>query len=100
VVPGRLDQGVRGQYHLALLELGCEAYSLTGDGNIGWVRSGTVEGQHVGVGDNVAGFASNAIESTQGPHPDVAYSWYVDYLEWIRDTAHPVLGPIVPSARS
>jgi hypothetical protein len=25
----------------------------------------------------------------------VAYSWYVDYLEWIRDTAHPVLGPIV-----
>ena len=74
---------------------GDEAYSLTGDGNIGWVRSGTVEGQQVGVGDNVAGFANNAIESAQGPHPDVAYSWYVDYLEWIRDTAHPVLGSMV-----
>jgi thiosulfate dehydrogenase (quinone) large subunit len=74
---------------------GDEAYSVTGDGNIGWVRSGTVDGQEVGVGDNVAGFASNAIESAQGPHPDVAYSWYVDFLEWIRDTAHPVFGPLV-----
>ena len=28
---------------------GDDAYSLTGDGSIGWIRSGTVEGQHTGV---------------------------------------------------
>ena len=78
---------------------GNQAYSLTGDGNIGWVRSGTVvsNGQEVvrGVGDGVAGFAQGAIAASEGPHPDVAYSWYVNFLEWIRDTAHPVLGPLV-----
>jgi thiosulfate dehydrogenase [quinone] large subunit len=63
-------------------------YSITGDGNVGWIRS---EGD-VGVGDSVAGFATGAIESAEGPHPDVAYSWYVDFLEWVRDTAHPVIG--------
>lgn len=54
---------------------GDDAYSLTGDGNIGWIREGTVDGQRV--------------------EPDVAYSWYVDFLEWIEKTAHPVLGPLV-----
>lgn len=74
-------------------------FSLTGTGNIGWIRSGTVvrEGvdQAVGVGDSVAGFASGAIAASEGPHPDVAYSWYVNFLEWIRDSAHPVIGPLV-----
>jgi thiosulfate dehydrogenase [quinone] large subunit len=70
---------------------GDDAYSLTGDGNVGWVRS---EGD-TGVGDAVAGFAQGAIENAEGPHPDVAYSWYVTFLEWIRDTAHPVFGPMV-----
>ena len=78
---------------------GDAAYSITGDGNIGWVRSGTVNVEGVeqarGVGDAVAGFAQGAIASAQGPHPDVAYSWYVNFLEWIRDTSHPVLGPVV-----
>lgn len=79
---------------------GDSAYSLTGPGNIGWVRSGTVvnaEGaaQVRGVGDAVAGYATGAITSSEGPRPDVAYSWYVNFLEWIRDTAHPVLGPVV-----
>ncbi len=79
---------------------GDAAYSITGDANIGWVRSGTVVGadgaeQARGVGDSVAGFAQGAIASSEGPHPDVAYSWYVDFLEWIRDTAHPVVGPMV-----
>lgn len=50
---------------------GDAAYSLTGDGNIGWVRSGTVsvEGadQARGVGDAVAGFAQGAIASSEGP---------------------------------
>lgn len=72
-------------------ESGEDAFSVTGDANIGWVRS--AEG--VGVGDAVAGFASGAIEGAEGPHPDVAYSWYVTFLEWIRDTAHPVFGPAV-----
>ena len=78
---------------------GDAAYSLTGDANIGWIRSGTVtvDGaeQARGVGDAVAGFAQGAIESSEGPHPDVAYSWYVNFLEWVRDTAHPVLGFLV-----
>jgi thiosulfate dehydrogenase (quinone) large subunit len=76
------------------------AYSLTGDGNIGWIRSGTVKTPkgvvHMGVGDAVSGFAQNAIRAKgQGTHPDVAYSWYVHFLEWVRDTAYPVLGPVV-----
>lgn len=70
-------------------------YAVTGDANIGWVRSATVEGTYRGVGDNVAGFAQGAIGSAEGPHPDVAYGWYVNFLEWVRDTAHPVLGPAV-----
>ena len=75
-------------------------FALTGDGNIGWIRSGTVIGEDgteraLGVGDSVAGFASGAIASSEGPHPDVAYSWYVEFLEWVRDTAHPVIGPLV-----
>lgn len=78
---------------------GKDAYALTGDGNIGWVRSGTVvsDGQEVarGIGDSVAGFAQGAIAASEGPHPDVAYSWYVNVLEWIRDSAHPILGPTV-----
>ena len=65
--------------------------ALTGDGNIGWVKSagGT------GVGDSVAGFAQGAIQNSQGAHPAVSYDWYVNFLEWVRDTAHPVLGPTV-----
>lgn len=66
-------------------------HGFTGDANIGWVR----ESGDVGIGDSVAGFAAGAIEAAEGPHPDVAYDWYVTFLEWIRDTAHPVLGPIV-----
>lgn len=79
---------------------GNDAYSLTGSGNIGWVRSGTVVGadgveQFREVGDSVAGFAAGAIASSEGPHPDVAFSWYVSFLEWVRDTAAPVMGPLV-----
>ena len=79
---------------------GKDAFSLTGDGNIGWIRSGTIvtgDGTEVvrGIGDSVAGFAARAIESSQGAHPDVAYSWYVNFLEFVRDDFHPILGPIV-----
>lgn len=74
---------------------GDKAYSLIGDGNVGWVRSGTVGGRRLGVGDAVAAFADRGIKGADGPHPDVAYSWYVRFLEWIRDTAHPFLGPLV-----
>jgi thiosulfate dehydrogenase (quinone) large subunit len=75
---------------------GDAAYSLTGSDNIGWVRSGTVAGHHLQVGDAVAGFAKGALASgTAGEHPDVAYSWYVNFLEWIRDSGHTVLGPMV-----
>jgi thiosulfate dehydrogenase [quinone] large subunit len=71
-------------------------FSLTGTGNCGWVRSCTLDdGTVVEAGDSVAGFATRAIQSAEGPHPDVAYSWYVNFLEWIRDSAHVWLGPLV-----
>ncbi len=74
-------------------------FSLTGAGSIGWIRSGTIvrDGEEIalGVGDNVAGFASGAIANAEGPHPDVAYSWYVEILEWVRDSFHPIMGPLV-----
>ncbi|MDP9208056.1 MAG: DoxX family protein [Actinomycetota bacterium] len=80
---------------------GDSAYSLTGDGNIGWVRSGTVPTEEGGqrtlqVGDAVAGFARGALErGTAGEHPDIAYSWYVAWLERLRDTGHSFFGPLV-----
>jgi len=69
---------------------GDAAYSLTGKANIGWIKAGTVvaaDGSQttLGVGDRIAGFAANAIAASQGPHPDVAYSWYVKFLEFVRD---------------
>ena len=75
-------------------------YRIWGSGNAGWVRGGTkmVEtgAVQVGVGDNVAGFAQGALATgTQGAHPDIAFSWYANFLEWVRDTAHPVIGPVV-----
>lgn len=63
----------------------------TGDGDIGWVRASG----DTGIGDAVAGFAAGAVESSEGAHPAVTYDWYVNFLEWIRDTAHPVVGPVV-----
>jgi thiosulfate dehydrogenase (quinone) large subunit len=80
-----------GNITLRFWEWGDPQYSLTGDGNVGWVRA---EGD-VGVGDAVRGFADRAIQSAEGPHPAVAYGWYVSFLEWIRDTAYPVMGPMV-----
>ena len=38
------------------------------------------------VGDAVAGFATGALErGTAGEHPDIAYSWYVTWLEGLRE---------------
>lgn len=81
-------------------EWGGEESFLFGDGNIGWIRAGEITAADgtvrvVGVGDSVAGFATGGIAASEGPHPDVAYSWYVSTLEFIRDTAHPVVGPVV-----
>jgi thiosulfate dehydrogenase [quinone] large subunit len=79
---------------------GDPAYNQTGDANIGWIRSGTVktpDGQRtLQIGDAVAGFAKGALASgTAGDHPDIAYSWYVKWLEWLRDTGHTFFGPLV-----
>lgn len=76
------------------------AYSLTGSGNIGWVRSGTTVGsdgtQHfLGVGGAVAGFARGAIANSSGAHPSVAFPWYVDFLKWVQNTGHAMVGPLV-----
>ena len=78
---------------------GKSAYSLTGKANIGWVRSGTVvtdgTAHTVHIGDPVVGFAKGGIAAASGPHPDVAYSWYVHFLEWVRDTGHTFLAPMI-----
>jgi len=79
---------------------GSEEYALTGSANVGWIVSGTrtlSDGTvvQVGIGDNVAGFAAGAIEASEGPHPDVAYGWYVSFLEWVQETGHVVIGPLV-----
>jgi uncharacterized membrane protein YphA (DoxX/SURF4 family) len=72
-----------------------DKYSLTGTANCGWVRSCVVNGQSVPRGSAVQGFASAAVEDSKGPHPDVVYSWYVNFLEWVRDHGYKVLGPLV-----
>jgi thiosulfate dehydrogenase [quinone] large subunit len=47
-------------------------------------------------GAAVQGFAAGAIESgTQGEHPRIAYGWYVNFLEWVRDSAHTWMAPLV-----
>ena len=70
-------------------------YSLTGTANCGWVRSCVINGKSVPRGSAVQGFAAAAIKNAQGPHPNVAYSWYVDFLKWIRDTSYGWIGPLV-----
>ena len=80
-----------GDITLRLWEWGDGRYALTGDANIGWVRGAG----GVGPGDALADFAQRAVEASEGSHPDVAYGWYVSFLEWLRDTAHPYLGPII-----
>ena len=54
-----------------------------------------MDGQPVPRGSAVQGFAAGAVENAKGPHPDVAYSWYVDFLEWVRDHGYKFLGPVV-----
>ena len=70
-------------------------YSLTGTANCGWVRSCVIDGKPVPRGSAVQGFAAAAIKNSQGPHPNVAYSWYVDFLKWIRDDSYGWIGPLV-----
>jgi thiosulfate dehydrogenase (quinone) large subunit len=49
-------------------------------------------------GSSLQGFAASAVKNSQGPHPDVAYSWYVDFLKWIRDDSYGWIGPLVSIA--
>ena len=87
--PGRLEQGLRRQHHLKFWDWGDSAYSLTGDGNIGWVRAGTVPTED---GAWIEGRRRRGLVRQRRPgtrhrrHPDIAYSWYVAWLEWLRDT--------------
>jgi thiosulfate dehydrogenase [quinone] large subunit len=47
-------------------------------------------------GAALRGFAANAVETgAAGDHPQVAYGWYVVFLEWIRDSAHVWMAPMV-----
>jgi thiosulfate dehydrogenase [quinone] large subunit len=70
-------------------------YGLTGRQNCGWIPSCVVNGKVVPRGSAVSGFAAAAVKSSTGPHPDVAYSWYVDFLKWIRDHSYKWIGPVV-----
>lgn len=47
-------------------------------------------------GAALQGFADNAITiGAAGEHPQVAYGWYVAFLEWIRDSAYSWMAPLV-----
>lgn len=47
-------------------------------------------------GAAVEGFAAGAIErGTQGDHPAIAYGWYVNFLEWLRDAGHVWMAPLI-----
>lgn len=49
---------------------------------------------HGGVA--LKGFAAAAIQAgTKGDRPQVAYGWYVSFLEWVRDVASPWLAPTI-----
>ncbi len=84
-----------GQLTWKFWDWGESAYSLTGSANCGWIRSCVVDGKSVPRGSAVQGFASGAIQNSMGPHPNVAYSWYVDFLKWIRDSSYHWIGPLV-----
>ncbi|MFA5787736.1 MAG: DoxX family protein [Actinomycetota bacterium] len=78
---------------------GNSAYSIVGDHNIGWIRGGTVMAngvpQKMAAGDAVAGFAAHASTLAEGQHPAVAFDWYANFLHWVRDSGHSVIGPVV-----
>ena len=79
---------------------GDPAYGLTGNGNIGWVRSGTVAAEDGTQRTRRSatpwpGSPAGPWSGTAGDHPDIAYSWYVNWLEWLRDTGHTFFGPLV-----
>ena len=84
-----------GQITLEFWRWGASQYSLTGSANCGWIRSCVVNGHAVPRGGAVKGFAAAAVANSMGPHPDVAYSWYVDFLKWIRDDSYGWIGPVV-----
>jgi thiosulfate dehydrogenase [quinone] large subunit len=55
-------------------------------GNPAWMSTGAA----------LQGFAGNAITNgAAGDHPQVAYGWYVNFLEWIRDSAYAWMAPLV-----
>lgn len=50
-------------------------------------------------GAALQGFAAGSLErGTQGDNPAIAYGWYVNFLEWIRDSAHGWMAPIVATS--
>lgn len=47
-------------------------------------------------GEAVQGFAAGAIErGAGGDHPAIAYGWYVNFLEWLRDSGHVWMAPLI-----
>ncbi len=59
----------------------------------GWGK--VTDGAWMRGGAALQGYATGAIESSSGEHPAVAYGWYVNFLEWIRDSAHVWMAPLV-----
>lgn len=86
-----LFAGTRGApiiWLIARLWLGYEwlVAGLDKIGNPAWMSSGAA----------LQGFADNAITTgAAGEHPQVAYGWYVNFLEWIRDSAYSWMAPLV-----
>lgn len=60
----------------------------------GWEK--VTDGAWMSGGAALEGFAAGAVErGAGGDHPAIAYSWYVNFLEWIRDSAHVWMAPLV-----
>lgn len=64
-----------------------------------WLASGwgkVTSDAWMSTGAALQGFASGALETgTTGDHPRIAYGFYVSFLEWVRDSAHPWMAKLV-----
>jgi len=55
-------------------------HKITGPDSRAWMDGGTA----------LQGFVKGAIAQSHGKNPDVAYSWYVDFLHWVCANAAPM----------
>jgi thiosulfate dehydrogenase (quinone) large subunit len=60
-------------------------HKVHGDGAIGWIRDGTVNGKEVNAGDSILGFWQRAVAIPETGAPRITYDWYRDVLQYMID---------------